>query len=235
LPLTAAHHATSVNVDQISSRLGRRLLTAQKGPVYRSAASKWIKPCTPCPPRKQQDATANRGVLPLQNTLFRQLLLLGFLLLRPGCAPSCPAPASSFDDSPTALWADTALARRCCSRLSRGCRSCRSQRHSPHPASPTRRATPPSIRTLSRRCRRFGSNRRRSPTQDRVQLFLKSFDLFFDRNRTAQLLTGQTGKSRIHETSQHPPVTIWQAGNDSFCPPDGFQSQENRNAQADPA
>lgn len=84
LPPTAVHHATSVNVDQISSRLGRRLLTAQKGPVYRSAASKWIKPWPPC-------------TLPENNRTPRQTVA------------SCPCEIHSFDNY--FCWAFSCCAR----------------------------------------------------------------------------------------------------------------------------
>lgn len=84
LPSTAAHHATSVNVDQVSSRLGRRLLTAQKRPGV--------------PQRSlQMDQAMTPRALPENNRTPRQTVA------------SCPCETHSFDNY--FCWAFSCCAR----------------------------------------------------------------------------------------------------------------------------
>lgn len=144
-----------------------------------------------------------------RNAVTQPLLLLGFLLFGPRRAPLGPALPLGLDDAPLALRADGPALPPCHSR-----RSCRSRgnrlRHRTRGTWRTTAAHP------GGRCSSRGGCRSRRTTQDRVQLFLKCFDLFFNRNRTTQLLTGQTGECRIHEASEDLSVSFWQAGNDAF-------------------
>jgi len=149
-----------------------------------------------------------------RNAVTQPLLLLGFLLFGPGSTPLSPALPLGLNDAPLALRADRPALAPCRSRRRRGSRRSRRRRSRlHHRACGTWRttATHPGGCCSSR-----GSCRSRRTTQDRVQLFLKCFDLFFDRNRTTQLLTGQTGECRIHEASESLSASFWQAGNDAF-------------------